>query len=59
MQCNIGKTDRTIRLLAGVAIIAAGIWRMSPPAADSFCLFYSPVTLPSSAFSTLSSSSSI
>ena len=24
MQCNIGKTDRTLRIIAGVVIIAAG-----------------------------------
>ncbi len=29
MQCNVGKTDRTIRLLAGVAIIAAGLYYQS------------------------------
>ena len=29
MQCNIGKTDRTIRLFAGVAIIAAGLYYQS------------------------------
>ena len=29
MQCNIGKTDRTIRLLAGVGIIAAGFYFQS------------------------------
>lgn len=29
MQCNIGKTDRTIRLLAGVGIIAAGVYFQS------------------------------
>jgi len=29
MQCNIGKTDRTIRLIAGVAIIAAGLYYQS------------------------------
>ena len=29
MQCNVGKTDRTIRLLAGVIIIAAGIYYQS------------------------------
>jgi hypothetical protein len=25
MQCNVGQTERTIRIVAGVAIIAAGI----------------------------------
>jgi hypothetical protein len=25
MQCNIGKTDRAIRILAGAAILVAGI----------------------------------
>ena len=29
MQCNIGKTDRTIRLFAGVASIAAGLYYQS------------------------------
>lgn len=24
MQCNVGKTERVIRVIAGVAIIAAG-----------------------------------
>ena len=25
MQCNIGKTDRTLRIIAGLAIIGAGV----------------------------------
>ena len=29
MQCNIGKTDRMIRMVAGVAIIAAGFFYQS------------------------------
>jgi hypothetical protein len=29
MQCNVGKTDRTIRLVAGVAVIAAGFYYQS------------------------------
>ena len=29
MQCNVGKTDRTLRLVAGVAIIAAGFYYQS------------------------------
>jgi len=29
MQCNIGKTDRMIRLVAGVAVIAAGLYYQS------------------------------
>jgi hypothetical protein len=29
MQCNIGKTDRVIRLIAGLAIIAAGTYYQS------------------------------
>lgn len=29
MQCNIGKTDRMIRMVAGVAIIAAGFYYQS------------------------------
>ena len=29
MQCNIGKTDRAIRLIAGVGIIAAGLYFQS------------------------------
>jgi hypothetical protein len=29
MQCNIGKTDRAIRLVAGVVIIAAGLYYQS------------------------------
>lgn len=29
MQCNIGKTDRMIRMVAGVAIIAAGLYYQS------------------------------
>jgi len=29
MQCNVGKTDRTIRIIAGVVIIAAGFFYQS------------------------------
>ena len=29
MQCNVGKTDRMIRKVAGVVIIAAGIYYQS------------------------------
>ena len=29
MQCNIGKTDRMVRLVAGVVIIAAGFYYQS------------------------------
>ena len=29
MQCNVGKTDRTIRIIAGLAIIAAGFYYQS------------------------------
>jgi len=29
MQCNVGKTDRTIRIIAGVAMIAAGFYYQS------------------------------
>ena len=29
MQCNIGKTDRMIRYIIGVAIIAAGFYYQS------------------------------
>jgi len=29
MQCNVGKTDRTIRIVAGVVIIAAGFYYQS------------------------------
>jgi len=29
MQCNVGKTDRSIRLIAGVAIIVAGLYYQS------------------------------
>ena len=29
MQCNVGKTDRMVRLVAGVAIIAAGFYFQS------------------------------
>lgn len=25
MKCNVGKTDRTIRIVAGVAILGAGL----------------------------------
>jgi len=25
MQCNVGKTDRAVRMVAGVVIIAAGL----------------------------------
>lgn len=26
MQCNVGKTDRTIRIIAGIVLIAAGFY---------------------------------
>jgi hypothetical protein len=29
MQCNVGKTDRAIRMTAGVVIIGAGIYYQS------------------------------
>ena len=29
MQCNVGKTDRIVRIVAGVAIIAAGFYFQS------------------------------
>jgi len=29
MQCNVGKTDRAIRIIGGVAIIAAGVYYQS------------------------------
>ena len=29
MLCNVGKTDRAIRLVAGVAIVAAGLYYQS------------------------------
>lgn len=29
MQINVGKTDRTIRLIVGVVIIAAGLYYQS------------------------------
>lgn len=29
MKCNVGKTDRVIRIVAGVAIIAAGFYYQS------------------------------
>lgn len=29
MQCNIGKTDRMVRLIAGAGIIAAGFYFQS------------------------------
>jgi len=29
MQCNVGKTDRMVRLVAGVVIIAAGFYYQS------------------------------
>ncbi len=29
MQCNVGKTDRAVRIVAGVAIIAAGFYFQS------------------------------
>ena len=29
MQCNVGKADRTARMIAGVVIIGAGIYYQS------------------------------
>jgi sulfite exporter TauE/SafE len=29
MQCNVGKTDRLMRFVAGAAIIAAGLYYQS------------------------------
>ena len=29
MQCNVGKSDRVVRIIAGVAIIAAGFYFQS------------------------------
>ena len=29
MECNVGKTDRTIRIIAGLVIIAAGLYYQS------------------------------
>ncbi len=29
MQCNVGKTDRAIRMIAGVVVIGAGIYYQS------------------------------
>jgi len=29
MQCNVGKTDRMIRMIAGVVVIGAGIYYQS------------------------------
>lgn len=29
MKCNIGKTDKVIRIVAGVALIAAGVMTQS------------------------------
>ncbi len=29
MKCNVGKTDKIIRIIAGLAIIAAGIYFQS------------------------------
>lgn len=29
MKCNVGKTDRIIRTVAGLAIIAAGVYSQS------------------------------
>ena len=29
MQCNVGKTDRMVRLIAGVVIIGAGFYFQS------------------------------
>jgi hypothetical protein len=29
MQCNVGKTDRVIRFIGGVVIIAAGLYYQS------------------------------
>lgn len=29
MKCNVGKTDRTLRIVAGVVIIAAGLYFQS------------------------------
>ena len=52
MQCNIGKTDRAIRLIAGVGIIAAGLYFQSwwgaigiiplITAAMGWCMAYAP-----------------
>lgn len=29
MKCNVGKTDRIIRIIAGISIIAAGVFFQS------------------------------
>jgi sulfite exporter TauE/SafE len=29
MQCNVGKTDRLVRIIAGIAIISAGFYYQS------------------------------
>lgn len=29
MQCNVGKTDRTIRIVIGVLLIAVGLYMQS------------------------------
>ena len=29
MQCNVGKTDRMVRMIAGVVIMAAGVYYQS------------------------------
>lgn len=26
MKCNVGKTDRTIRIIIGICIVAAGVY---------------------------------
>lgn len=30
MQCNVGKTDRALRIIVGLAIIGAGVALQSP-----------------------------
>jgi hypothetical protein len=52
MKCNIGKTDKIIRLIVGVVIIAVGIFYKSwwgavgliplLTALSGFCLLYVP-----------------
>ena len=29
MKCNVGKTDRALRIIAGLAILGVGVWLQS------------------------------
>jgi len=56
MKCNVGKTDRLIRLVAGVILVVLGIWLHSwlvvilgavilATAIFKFCPFYIPLKM--------------